>query len=214
MNEPQNPPPVPAQTQNGLSNASLVLGILSCLGLSCLTGIPAIITGHMAFARAKKNPEIYGGSGQALAGLILGYAGTVLIAVIAILAALLLPTLAKAKGKAQSISCVSNMKQIGLGARLYANDHNGQFPADFLSMSNELVTPKILVCKGDATKTKATDWARFNVGANVTYEFLLPGAKEGDAATKTVFRCPIHGHIGLGDGSVQQSSSLPRGPRQ
>ena len=202
-----------AQTQNGLSIASLVLGILSCLGLSCLTGIPAIITGHMAFARAKKNPEIYGGSGQALTGLILGYAGSAVV-VIAILATLVLPALAKARDKAQSINCVNNLKQIGLGARLYANDHNGQFPADFLSMSNELVTPKILVCNRDTTNTKATDWAQFNVDANVTYEFLLPGAKEGDIATKTVFRCPIHGHIGLGDGSVQQSSSLPRGPRQ
>ena len=204
MNETPTSAPVPAQTQNGLSTTSLVLGILSCLGLSCLTGIPAVITGHVAFARAKKNPQIYGGSGLALAGLILGYAGTVLVTVIAILASLMLPALAKAKGKAQSISCVNNMKQIGLGARLYANDHGDKLPPDFLSMSNELVTPKILVCNGDSTRTKAADWAQFNAAANVSYEFLLPGTKEEDVVSKTVFRCPIHGHIGLGDGSVQQ----------
>ena len=155
-------------------------------------------------SRAKKNPQIYGGSGLALTGLILGYAGTLLVTAIAILASLMLPALAKAKGKAQSISCVNNMKQIGLGARFYANDHGDKLPPDFLSMSNELVTPKILVCNGDSTKTKAADWAQFNAAANVSYEFLLPGTKEQDVVSKTVFRCPIHGHIGLGDGSVQQ----------
>lgn len=211
MNEAPTSAPLPAQTQNGLSMTSLVLGILSCLGLSCLTGIPAIITGHIALARARKNPQIYGGAGQALAGLILGYAGTVLVTAIAILAGLLLPALAKAKSRAQSISCVNNMKQIGLGARLYANDHGDKFPPDFLTMSNELVTPRILVCNGDPTKTKSTNWMQFNASANVSYEFLLPGTKEEDVISKTVFRCPIHGHIGLGDGSVQQ---MPRRGRQ
>jgi len=48
----------------------------------------------------------------------------VVIAIIAILASLLLPSLNRAREKAKSIQCTSNMKQIGLGAQTYALEHN------------------------------------------------------------------------------------------
>ena len=52
----------------------------------------------------------------------------VVIAIIAVLAGMLLPSLAKAKSKAKSIHCVSNLKQWGIFWQLYADENNNKFP--------------------------------------------------------------------------------------
>ena len=61
----------------------------------------------------------------------------VVIAIIAILAAMLLPALAKARDKARAISCVSSLKQIGLGHNMYSQEYDGFVPPVFRYAENQ-----------------------------------------------------------------------------
>lgn len=120
--------------------------------------------------------------------------------------------LAKAKEKAMSISCIINLRQFGLAVRQWALDNNedkdaflppGSYPPDSLSMSNELGTPKILVCPADTNRVVAKSWETYSP-ANCSYDYLTPSATNAEnEPTRVLSRCPIHGHIGLCDGSVQ-----------
>jgi hypothetical protein len=115
--------------------------------------------------------------------------------------------LAKAKERAESIACVNNLKLISVAARVWASHHKGAYPPDVLSMSNELSTARILVCPGDYGRSAATNFSTFTM-ANCSYEFFLnPPGSDADDPARVLTRCPIHGTVGLYDGSVQMRTA-------
>ena len=121
----------------------------------------------------------------------------IVIAILALLAAIFLPVLAKAKRRASKINCVSCLKQIGISFRLWEEDHGGKYPmvvsvtnggamelaatgnvaACFRVMSNELSTPKILICPEDTYRVWATNFSTGFDNSHISY-FLNPDAVE------------------------------------
>ena len=114
------------------------------------------------------------------------------------------PTVSEEIGdESKRIACVSNLKQLGLAARIYATDHNGAFPREVGLLSNVLHVTKVLVCLSDTNHEPAASWDEFRAPLHMTYEYA--GALAWvDQPQAVLFRCPIHGHVALGDGSVQQ----------
>ncbi len=77
----------------------------------------------------------------------------VVIAVIAILASLLLPAMSRTKEKAQLVKCLSNLRQIGLGIKMYANDNDDTFPP----RNNTQFSPSTVPRKGYALSLGGKD---------------------------------------------------------
>ena len=120
----------------------------------------------------------------------------VVIAIIAVLAALLLPALIRGKQRAQRIQCINNLEQTGTAFQMFAHDHRGKFPMQISTadggsweyveagtaingtfyfsyrhlqtLANELVVPRILVCPSDQARQPAATFSTLQ-NSNVSY---------------------------------------------
>ncbi len=175
------------------------------------------------------------------------------LATIAILVVVLLPAFQRTTSRRSRIGCTASLKQIGLAYRLYSNDHDDKFPfavsttvggtlefinspqvaLHFQSMSNELVTPKILVCPNDPQRVRTASFLAPLNNKNISYfvgldadeskpERILSGDRNitGGTLSNGFLRLlktntsagwtrEIHnkaGNIGLADGSVMQTT--------
>jgi competence protein ComGC len=122
----------------------------------------------------------------------------VVILMLFIVAALLLPALARPK-RHSGPSCANNLKVIAIASRVWAGDNNDKYPFEisvtnggtmelnngrnawlnFLVMSNELSTPKFLVCPEDTKAQPAATNFSWRLAGHISY-FIGLNAKEGD----------------------------------
>jgi FtsZ-binding cell division protein ZapB len=109
--------------------------------------------------------------------------------------------LAKARERAENIQCVNNLKLLALAALIWASDNDFIYPPDFLSMTNEMGSPKILICPADPGHKAAKDWASLG-SDNCSYEYLAASGTDKEPS-RVLLRCPFDGNIALCDGSVQ-----------
>jgi hypothetical protein len=143
-------PPATNLKTPGLAIASLICGIggfFTCL----LTGIPAIITGHLALGKIQREPGSLKGTGIAMTGLVLGYVTTVASILLIPLAAIATPSVFKALERAKTVQNISSSRQMHLGLQMYASDHEGKYPSDLeaLDASGPIGSMAALSYKGD-----------------------------------------------------------------
>lgn len=158
---------------SGLAIASLVLGIMGLV--SCgLTSLFGLVLGIVGLVKINKSQGRLSGNGLAIAGIV---TSCLFILLIPIQAAMLLPALSKAKAKAQCISCVNNMKQMGLAVRIYSMDNDDNYPTEKWCdlMLSELGSTNVLVCP-----------AHDGSSCGYAYNSNLIGREEGSFQPDTV----------------------------
>src|SRR5512142_2404889 len=96
----------------------------------------------------------------------------VVIAIIAILAAMLLPSLAKAKAKAQGVQCLNNTKQLMLAWRMYAEDNTDRVANNFgVTETESTITRKTFV----NWVNNVMDWQPNDTWGNFNPDFIRNG---------------------------------------
>ena len=142
----------------------------------------------------------------------------VVIAIIAILAAMLLPTLGKAKETAKRISCNNNLRQLGLAMRMYVDDNHGAFPPHITAERWPMKfydyygkNLKVLVCLSEVTNFPSTIGPSNNIADAAPRSYFINGwndffyNKLGQAAYDSGFRSGTY-PIGIKENEIQHPS--------
>jgi hypothetical protein len=113
-----------------------------------------------------------------------------------------------AKQRATSINCISNLKRIGLAARIWSSEHNGQCPASIQVFTNELDSPSVLFCPANVAHQAVTNWNDVD-WSQIDYEWV-PQANWNNP-DDIICRCRIHDNVVLVDGSPRESGGYRNG---
>jgi prepilin-type processing-associated H-X9-DG protein len=170
--DPANPDFSAPPKTSGMAVTALVLGIA---GILCMPlGIVGLILGIIAITQINKDPRLLAGKGLAIAGIVTGALSTVLL-VPALLIAILLPSLGKARELSNRSVCAANLRGIAQATIIYASDNMDSFPnlgpnriaaqppvGDipgglmhdmFYLVGRGSVAPKQFICKSDPAPT-------------------------------------------------------------
>jgi prepilin-type N-terminal cleavage/methylation domain-containing protein len=135
----------------------------------------------------------------------------VVIAIIAILASLLLPALSRAKQKAQRIKCVSNLKQVALGMRLWSSDQNDQFPWQVATRDGGVNRGNTAFAYTPGIATPSTGNLRSGTGNNtIDPKFAWQSffSARNELVTPKILGCPADGaHTPAG--GIQRAGATP-----
>lgn len=175
---PSRPAPTGPTKLSRAAVWSVVLGILG-IPTAGLAAIAGLVLGIVAMVKINKSNGALRGSGLALSGTIISGVCVLILPILAILAAMLLPALAQAKSRAQTINCVNNMKQLALGVRIYATDNKDQFPPAETwcdAINSTVGSPRVFICPA-APPGQRSSYA-FNA--------KLGGKKDGEVNPSTV----------------------------
>lgn len=126
--QPVNPwlnvPPAAAyrgdQETDSKAILSLILGILALFPLWLLAGIPAIILGHLSKSEIRKSLGRLKGEGMATAGLVMGYVSVASLPLVAIIAAIAIPNLIRARVAANEAAAASTVRTINVAQVTYS----------------------------------------------------------------------------------------------